>query len=135
MTSTFQTADDRLTVYSCDFFKMKPDLVGKVDAVFDRGAFEAINAADRAAYADLVFRLLAPKFRYVLNGYEYPEGEFRGPPMHVPREEVFKFFQRETPEGKDFWSKGNWSTDTWTTVLSSGVCTIKLFVAVICGFL
>ena len=89
-----------LTVDSCDFFKMKPELIGQIDAVFDRGAFEAINSGDRAAYADLVFKLLAPRFRYILNGYEYPAGEFRGPPMNVPREEVFKLFGREMSDGK-----------------------------------
>ncbi len=96
----FQTPNDRLTVYSCDFFQMKPEIIGKFEAVFDRGAFEAINEFDRDAYASLVLQCLAPKFRYVLNGYEYPVGEFRGPPRNVPREQIFKLFQKNNSEGK-----------------------------------
>ncbi len=94
----FQTPDDRLTIYSCDFFKMIPELLGKFEAVFDRGAFEAIGEVDREAYADLILQCLAPKFRYLLNGYEYEAGDYQGTPRCVPRVQVFKLFQRNNPE-------------------------------------
>ena len=80
---------------------MKPEIIGKFEAVFDRGAFEAINESDREAYADLVLQCLSPMFRYVLNGYEYPAGEFRGPPRNVAREEVYKLFERNDPDGEN----------------------------------
>ena len=32
----FQTKDGRLTIYACDYFNLTRDLVGQVDAVFDR---------------------------------------------------------------------------------------------------
>ena len=63
----FQNLDSRLVVYSCDFFKMKPDILenGKCDAVYDRGAFEAIYESDRQAYVRTILSLLtsSPSFR------------------------------------------------------------------------
>ena len=87
-----QTEDGRLTVYCCDFFKMKAELLeDKCDSVFDRGAFEAIFEADREAYAKLVMSLVKPDFRYILNIYDY-EGEYSGPPRSCKKEKVFSLF-------------------------------------------
>ena len=71
----FQSLDSRLVVYSCDFFKMKPDILenGKCDAVYDRGAFEAIYESDRQAYVRTILSLLTSDFRYILNVYEYED--------------------------------------------------------------
>jgi len=88
----YQTEDGRLTVYCCDFFKMKAELLeDKCDSVFDRGAFEAIFEADREAYAKLVMSLVKPDFRYILNIYDY-EGEYSGPPRSCKKEKVFSLF-------------------------------------------
>ena len=74
----FQSLDSRLVVYSCDFFKMKPDILenGKCDAVYDRGAFEAIYESDRQAYVRTILSLLTSDFRYILNVYEYEDEVF-----------------------------------------------------------
>ena len=71
----FQSLDSRLVVYSCDFFKMKVDVLehGKCDAVYDRGAFEAIYESDRQAYVRTILALLTSDFRYILNVYEYED--------------------------------------------------------------
>ena len=68
-----QTEDTRLTVFCCDFFKMKGELLGvkKCEAVFDRGAFEAIYEADREAYVKLILNFVTPDFRYIVECYEY----------------------------------------------------------------
>ena len=34
----FQTKDNRLCVYACDFFSVTPEMIGEVDAVYDRCA-------------------------------------------------------------------------------------------------
>ena len=92
MDNILQTEDGRLTVYCCDFFKMKAELLeDKCDSVFDRGAFEAIFEADREAYAKLVMSLVKPDFRYILNIYDY-EGEYSGPPRSCKKEKVFSLF-------------------------------------------
>jgi len=89
----YQTGDERLTVFCCDFFKMKSELLGekKCEAVFDRGAFEAIYETDREAYVKLILNCVSPDFRYILECYEY-EGEYKGPPRSCKKEKVFELF-------------------------------------------
>ena len=65
-------------------------LVQKCDAVYDRGAFEAIFEADREAYVELILKLLKPDFRYILNVFEYQDEIFKGPPRACKQEEVFR---------------------------------------------
>ena len=52
---------------------MKGELLGveKCEAVFDRGAFEAIYEADREAYVKLILNFVTPDFRYIVECYEY----------------------------------------------------------------
>lgn len=88
----FQTKDSKLTIYACDFFSLTSDLVGQVDAVFDRGALGAIAVQDRAAYVKLMQQLIGQGFQYVLNAYEYDDSMFQGPPRNLPRDEVFNLF-------------------------------------------
>jgi hypothetical protein len=97
-----QTEDGRLTVYACDFFKMKPGLLEvKCDAVFDRGSFEAIYETDREAYINLILNLLSQDFRYILNVYEYQDPVFKGPPRSADRNQVLKLFTGRKVHGKE----------------------------------
>ena len=61
--SPLQTKDGRLCIFACDYFNLTPDLVGSVDAVYDRGALGAINLQDRQAYVKLMQKLLGKEFR------------------------------------------------------------------------
>ena len=83
---------------------MTSQIIGKFEAIFDRGAFEAINEEDREAYADFILKILAPKFRIILNGYEYTTEVFKGPPRNVDREQVFQLFGKNTEEGMLYWN-------------------------------
>ena len=38
-------------------------MIGEVDAVYDRGALEAINVGDRQAYVKLMGKLVGKSFR------------------------------------------------------------------------
>jgi len=102
----YQTEDTRLTVFCCDFFKMKGELLGveKCEAVFDRGAFEAIYEADREAYVKLILNFVTPDFRYIVECYEY-EGEYKGPPRSCKKEKVFALFGGHKI-GPNLFSKG-----------------------------
>merc|ERR1712241_1495191 len=90
--------DNRLCIYACDFFSVTPEMIGEVDAVYDRGALEAVNVGDRQGYVKLMQSLLGKDFRYVLNAYEYDDSEFQGPPRNLPRDEVFNLFENEIVE-------------------------------------
>jgi len=88
----FKSKDGRLTVYACDFFLVTPAILGPIDAVYDRGALEAIPAQERTLYVNVMRNLLGPEFRYILNAYEYDDTLFQGPPRNLPRDEVWKLF-------------------------------------------
>ena len=97
----YSTLDEKLKVFSCDFFKMKPELVEKLDAVFDRGAFEAIFESDRAQYVQLIMQMLKEDFRYILNVYEYEDAIFKGPPRACKKDEVLQLFNGHKFNGKE----------------------------------
>ena len=59
----YNTKDNRLCIYACDFFSVTPQMIGEVDAVYDRGALEAINVNDRQGYVKLMQSLLGKNFR------------------------------------------------------------------------
>ncbi|XP_023338705.1 probable thiopurine S-methyltransferase [Eurytemora carolleeae] len=88
----FQSKDGRLTIYACDFFLLTPAILGPIDAVYDRGALEAVSPNDRINYVRVMQSLVGPEFRYVLNTYEYDDTMFQGPPRNIPRDEVFNLF-------------------------------------------
>jgi len=77
-------------------------MVGKFEAVFDLGSYEAIEEIDRKRYSDFMFEILEKDFRYVLNGYEYNEEKFKGPPRSIPREQVYDLFSRTFADGESF---------------------------------
>lgn len=76
---------------------MKADLLpngGKCDAVFDRGAFEAIEILERYSYIEQITSFLKPDFRYILNAFDYQDPVFDGPPRPIgPSELQFTYFK------------------------------------------
>jgi len=89
----YKSKDGRMTILACDFFQLTPNMLGPIDAVYDRGALEAINPTDRVNYVTVMKSLLGQEFRYVLNGYEYDDTIFQGPPRNLPRDEVLTLFK------------------------------------------
>jgi len=88
----FQTKDTKLTIYACDFFSLTSEMVGQIDAVWDRGSLGAIAVQDRPGYVKLMQQLIGQDFQYVLEAYEYDDSMFQGPPRNLPRDEVFNLF-------------------------------------------
>ena len=78
---------------------MTPKIIGKFEAIFDRGSFEAIIEKDGEAYSEFILKIMAPKFRIILNGYEYPPNQHSDDPRNVDREEVFQLFERKNKDG------------------------------------
>jgi len=88
----FQTPDSRLTVYIQDFLKTSVEKVGTFDAVFDRGALEAIEEEDRLEYISTVKVLLKEDFVYILCGFDYKPEQKAGPPRPLPLHVVEQLF-------------------------------------------
>ncbi|MEL6691143.1 MAG: thiopurine S-methyltransferase [Pseudomonadota bacterium] len=82
---------DAISIWQGDIFALTADMLGPVDAVFDRAALVALPAEMRRRYAahlmDLTQR--APEF---LITYEYSNPEMKGPPHSVPKAEVIEHY-------------------------------------------
>lgn len=77
-----------------DFFDLNADVLGKVDAVFDRAALIALPVEMRAKYIDQMGSLLLPGTRGLLITLEYPQEEMTGPPFTVSEQEVNELYVR-----------------------------------------
>ena len=63
--SRYSTPDGRLTIFACDLFDITSELVGDVDAVWDRGSFVALSFEARPRYVTLLKSLVGKSFRWV----------------------------------------------------------------------
>lgn len=77
-----------LTLLAADFLETRPDLIGAVDAFYDRAAAVALPAGSREAYASHLASLVRPGARGLMVTFEYDQSAAAGPPFSVPDEEV-----------------------------------------------
>lgn len=75
-----------------DFFSLTPDLIGKVDMVYDRASLVAFPESMRPRYVETLAKLTAPGTTMLLLTLEYPEQEMEGPPFSVGEAEVNDLF-------------------------------------------
>ena len=82
---------DGLTVFAGDIFALTPDLLGHIDAVYDRAALVALPAAMRQRYAAHLTALTqsAPQ---LLICFAYDQSRFSGPPFSVSGQEVTSLY-------------------------------------------
>lgn len=80
-----------LDVFAGDFFDLTADLLGPVDAVYDRAALVALPADMRPRYAAHLSGMTdtAPQ---VLISFDYPVGTVDGPPFSVDAAEVHRHY-------------------------------------------
>ena len=69
--SRFDSIDGQVSLIQGDYFKMTPEMLeGKVDCVWDRGSFVAIDVAKRPEYAKVMMSLINDKFAYLIASLE-----------------------------------------------------------------
>ena len=78
----------RLKVIVGDIFDVLPEMVGHIDAIYDRAATVALPPSVRGRYAEQVARLAGPSARGLLLTIAYPQEQMDGPPFSVPSDEV-----------------------------------------------
>merc|ERR1712236_64489 len=66
--------------------------MGSFDAVFDRGALEAMEEKDRLEYISTIKALLKTDFVYILSGFDYKPEQKTGPPRPLPLNVVEQLF-------------------------------------------
>ncbi len=82
---------DGVDLYAGDFFDLTGNVLGPVDAVYDRAALVALPADMRAKYAAHLVAMTdnAPQ---LLICYEYDQALQPGPPFSVTRDEVHRHY-------------------------------------------
>jgi len=91
---------DRFTVYSApgieiycgDLFDLNTDIIGTIDAVYDRAAMIAMPAEMRGDYCQQLRRLTDDSAPILLVTMEYPQTEMQGPPFSVSKDEVMSVY-------------------------------------------
>ncbi|MBC7181932.1 MAG: thiopurine S-methyltransferase [Roseovarius sp.] len=76
-----------VTIFAGDIFALTPDLLGPVDAVYDRAALVALPAEMRARYTAHM-RVLTGTAPQLLVTFEYDPAIMAGPPFSVTAAEV-----------------------------------------------
>lgn len=81
-----------ICIFCGDFFNLTPQILGQVDAVFDRASLVALPPAMRQEYASRLIEITqsAPKLLVTL---EYEQAKMDGPPFSVTENEVKSLYQ------------------------------------------
>ena len=79
---------DGLEIFCGDFFALTPELLGPIDAVYDRAALVALPPETRLDYAARMAELMEPGVAMLLVAFDYPQHEMSGPPFSVVEREV-----------------------------------------------
>jgi len=83
---------DKISLFCGDFFALTPEILGKIDAVYDRASLIALPPAMRQDYVVKLTELdqSAPKLLVTL---EYDQSKMSGPPFSVSKAEVEPLFK------------------------------------------
>ncbi len=78
-------------IFVGDFFDLSGELLGPVDAIYDRAALVALPAGTRGRYAAHLAEITA-RARQLLICFEYAPGLMEGPPFSLTGEEVARHY-------------------------------------------
>ncbi|XP_077866884.1 thiopurine S-methyltransferase-like [Saccoglossus kowalevskii] len=88
----YQSNDRRIQIYICSIFDISSDIIGQVDAIWDRAAFSAIMPSEREKYRDVIISTMNAYTRYCLIGVDFDPSVKPGPPYHAPEVAVEQTF-------------------------------------------
>lgn len=80
-----------IELFAGDFFKLHSDLLGNVDAIYDRAALVALPREMRKAYAEhlMTLTISAPQ---LLICFDYDQSQMDGPPFSVSETEIRELY-------------------------------------------
>lgn len=81
-----------VTILVGDFFDTTPELLGPLDAAYDRAALVALPPALQERYARHVLSLLPTGAPILLVTFDYDTSKMQGPPFAIPSERVEALF-------------------------------------------
>ena len=91
---------------------------GKIDCVWDRGGFVAVDGVEQEMYIKTIRKLLADDFRYLLLIVDYDKSQWDSIPFSQPEEKVRKFYDWAKVEKLGTWALAKESYPNMTTFLT-----------------
>ncbi len=83
---------DHITLIAGDFFEVDKNLLGKIDAIYDRAALVALPQEMRSKYVNHLKQLVSVNTEIFLVTAGYNQSEMQGPPFSVDEAEVEQLF-------------------------------------------
>lgn len=84
---------DNIDIFVGDFFKVTGDILGAVDAIYDRAALVALPDDMRQRYSKLL-RAISGTAPQLLVAYVYDQNKIAGPPFAISDEEVHQHYHQ-----------------------------------------
>ena len=81
-----------ISVFVGDFFKITRDMLGPVDAIYDRAALVALPEAMRLQYSEHLINI-TNKAAQLLITFEYDQGLMDGPPFSISSKELDQHYK------------------------------------------
>lgn len=91
-----QFKNDSITLLRANVFDVTVDVIGYVDAIFDRAALVALPLESRQDYANHCLSLLKPGGSILLITYDSPVADTQGPPFPVRKGTVESLYAHAT---------------------------------------
>ncbi|MEM7173551.1 MAG: thiopurine S-methyltransferase [Pseudomonadota bacterium] len=76
-----------LEIFVGDFFHLSSEMIGVIDAVYDRAALVALPAPMRRKYAQHLYDITGGTHQLTIT-FDYDQAQMDGPPFSIPAEEV-----------------------------------------------
>ena len=92
LVTKYQALDKDITLYRGDMYQMDSTTIGKVDAVWDSGAFISSNPSQREEYIKAMVNLLKPTSKYLLNTFHYVSSTWNEVPYSITDNEIESYF-------------------------------------------
>jgi thiopurine S-methyltransferase len=86
---------DGFMLYCGDYFKLTPEQLGSVSAVYDRAALISWMPAARESYVKQLTSLTSPGTQMLLIAVEYPQEQMKGPPFPLDRGTIETLYARD----------------------------------------
>lgn len=83
---------DNIDIYVGDIFDLSTEMLGAVDAVYDRAALVALPPEMRHRYTKHLMQITAHAPQLLLS-LVYDQGQMQGPPFSVSDEEIIRHYQ------------------------------------------
>ncbi len=87
-------SSDKITLISGDFFELNTDIIGQIDAIYDRAALIALPTEMRQLYANKIISLATHNTQILLITLNYDQNTMQGPPFAVNKDAVHHLYDK-----------------------------------------